>query len=467
MIVVKQVESKTLAQRAGFEAGDRLLKINGTPIGDLIDFQVASSEATLQFEVERESEVYEFEVERLPGETFGLEFDEMRLRSCNNKCVFCFLHQMPGGMRRSLYFEDDDFRLSFLHGSYVTLTNVRDADLQRIIDHGLTPQYLSVHATDPVLRDKMLGRRQSTVPILERIQLLADNGIQMHCQVVLCPGWNDGEHLERTLADLKGCYPHVKSVALVPVGLTRFREHLPDLDPVSPAQAQIYLDTTNRWGDVCLADLGERFVYAADELFLLTGKMPPAAGYYHDFPQIENGIGMVRTLIDGWHASQDQLAALSATKGRLAVVTGRLAARFIAPLIDSARDEFGLPVELVVVDNDFFGHGITVSGLLTGQDIARALKGGAWDVAVVPPNCINGDGLTLDDMTMADLAEASGLPVAVGDYDLIGTLSRCLTVTPEELSDKGKGRQLSELGFYVGRRSDTVVDEVASEVVDE
>jgi len=455
MIAVKAIDPGTLAERAGFEPGDQILQINGAPIKDLIDFQVASSEGLLQFEVERGEEVYAFDVERRPGETFGLDFEEMRLRRCNNKCVFCFLHQMPSGMRRSLYFEDDDYRLSFLHGSYVTLTNVRDADLQRMIDHGLSPQYLSVHATDPILRERLLGRREtpdgsSTVPILDRIQLLADSGIEMHCQIVLCPGWNDGAHLERTLSDLTRFYPSVRSVALVPVGLTKFRDHLPDLNPVTADLAQQYVDVAQRWGERSLGTLGERFVYAADELFLSTNNMPPAAGYYHDFPQIENGIGMVRTLLDNWQNAGAQLAIKS--KRRVALVTGRLAERFIAPLVDEARKEHGLQVDLIPVDNDFFGHGITVSGLLTGQDIARSLKAGTWDLAVVPPNCINGDGVTLDDMTISDLSTASGLPVTVGDYDLATTLTSCLTAPTEELADRGHGRQLSELGFFVGRR---------------
>ena len=456
MIAVKQIEPGTLADRAGFEPGDQILQVNGATIKDLIDFQVASSEGLLNFEVQRGDEVYELDVERRSGETIGLDFEEMRLRRCNNKCVFCFLHQMPGGMRRSLYFEDDDYRLSFLHGSYVTLTNVRDADLQRMIDHGLSPQYLSVHATDPVLREQLLGRRQtgdgtSTVPIIDRIRLLADHGIEMHCQVVVCPGLNDGVHLERTLTDLTEFFPAVRSVALVPVGLTKFRDHLPDLDSVTPALAQAYVEVAERWGIQSLATLGERFVYAADEMFLLTQQMPPSADYYHDFPQIENGIGMVRTLLDSWHEQQDRLATLRSTR-HVALVTGRLAAGFIEPLIEGAREQHALPVDLVTVDNDFFGHGITVSGLLTGIDIAGALRDGPWDLALVPPNCINGDGVTLDDMTLSQLSGAAGLPVAVGGYDLMESLIRGLTASTDELADRGQARQLSELGFYVGRR---------------
>ena len=340
MISVKTVETGTLADRAGFEPGDRILSINGEDIDDLIDFQVHSSDEVLDFEIERRDEVYEVQVQRQADETLGFAFEEMRLRQCNNKCVFCFLHQMPKGLRRSLYFEDDDYRLSFLHGSYVTLTNLKDADLQRIIDQRLSPQYISVHATDPHVRQQLLGRKKATVPILERIELLASHDIEMHAQIVLCPGLNDGIHLERTVTELAALYPAVRSAALVPVGLTRFRDHLPDLQPVTESLAQGYVTAIAAWGDEFTDATGERFVYAADELFLLCDRHPPEAGYYDAFPQIENGIGMVRTFLDTWARRRDEVVAVatsSSCERRIAVVTGRLAGRFCQQSSPSSR----------------------------------------------------------------------------------------------------------------------------------
>ena len=264
--------------RSGLLPGDRVVSINGSETADILDFQVQSAEENLCFEIEREGELYEVEIERSFGESFGIEFEDLRLRSCNNKCVFCFIHQMPSGLRKSLYFEDDDFRLSFLHGSYVTLTNVKERDIARIVDQGLTPQYISVHATEAEVRLKMLGRKKATVDIIERIKTLAEGGIEMHTQVVVCPGWNDGVHLERTVADLRSFYPAVRSVALVPVGLTRFRDDLPDLTPVTPPIAQSYLKQIDKWGQQFRDELGECFVYGADELFLISNReLPPAS----------------------------------------------------------------------------------------------------------------------------------------------------------------------------------------------
>ena len=458
MISVRDIEGSSLAARAGFRRGDRILAVNGEEIRDLIDFQVHSADSQLLFEVEREGEIYAVEIDRVHGENMGIHFEEMRLRRCNNKCVFCFLHQMPKGLRRSLYFEDDDYRLSFLHGSYVTLTNMREKDLQRIIEQRLSPQFISVHATDPSLRQQMLGRRQPTVPILDRIRLLAGHRIEMHAQVVICPGINDGSHLERTVRDLAEFYPDVRSLALVPVGLTRFRSHLPSLRSVTPELAVDYLEAAESWGSRFVEELGERFIYAADELFLLAGRPPPQAGDYDSFPQIENGIGMVRTFLDRWERGKRNLgglANLSAGRGtsvRMALVTGTLAARFLAPVVDELR-ELALPkAALVPVENDFFGTGITVSGLLTGKDIIAALKGSPHDLAVLPPNCINGDGLTIDEMTVADLQTAAGIPVSVGEYDLARGLGNLLGEGGIRASvrSRGDGRQLSELGFFVG-----------------
>ena len=445
MITIKEIEPGTLGARAGLACGDRILKINGASIDDLIDFQVNSSAETLTIEVERAEEVYEFEIERAHGESFGLTFEEMRLRRCNNKCVFCFLHQMPGGMRRSLYFEDDDYRLSFLHGSYVTLTNIADKDLERIVEQGLSPQYISVHATDPELRQQMLGRQKPTPPILSRIAWLAAHGIEMHVQVVLCPDWNDGEALDRTISDLGRHYPAVRSVALVPVGLTRFRSHLSELKPVDDQRAREYLEQAENWGERCRRDKGERFVYAADELFVRCRGTVPDAGYYSDFPQLENGIGMVRSFLDSWEAGRELLPGSILPQRHVAIVTGQLARVFLAPLVAQTARIDGLQLDLVAVDNDYFGHGISVTGLLTGADIGARLKGGPWDLALLPPNCVNGDGVTLDDLTVAELQRRCGLPITVGDYDLAASLSRCLTDGETRLH--GQGRQLSELGF--------------------
>ena len=450
MVVVKQIEPDSLGARAGFCIGDRILRINGEAVRDLIDVQVNSAEEVICVEIERDKELYEAEIERQSGESLGLVFEDMRLRSCNNKCVFCFIHQMPKGMRRSLYFEDDDFRLSFLHGSYVTLTNVRESDIDRIIEQGLTPQYISVHATDPELRQIMLGRTKATVDINERLGKLAANGIEMHTQVVLCPGWNDGPHLERTVTDLAAYYPAVRSVALVPVGLTDHRAKLVQLDPVTPAKAAEYAATAEAWGSQFKARFGERFVYAADEIFLLTGRPVPEALYYDAFPQLENGIGMVRSFLDTWAEASKRLPARTAEAMRIGLLTGRLAERILAPLVARLNAIENVQIDLLPVDNDFFGHGITVSGLLTGRDMAARVRDGIQrDLVLLPPNCVNGEGLTLDDMTVPQLAEAIGVPLAVGGYDLIESLERVWT--DQNVKVQGEGRQLTELGYYIGR----------------
>ena len=453
MVTVKEIEPGSLGDRSGFCVGDRILRINGEDVRDLIDFQASSADEALQIEVERGDELYEAEIEREAGEIFGLVFEDLRLRSCNNKCVFCFIHQMPKGMRRSLYFEDDDFRLSFLHGSYVTLTNVHEKDIDRIIEQGLTPQYISVHATAPELRQVLLGRNKETVDINKRLAKLAKNGIEMHTQVVVCPGLNDGEHLEQTVADLAVFYPAVRSVALVPVGLTDHREKLATLKPVTPEIALGYVAFAEDRGADFKRRFGERFVYAADELFILTGRDPPQTSYYDAFPQLENGIGMVRSFLNTWSAKLGNLPVGIRNFSRIGLVTGRLVARVLDPLVHRLNEIENLQVDLLVVDNDFFGRGITVSGLLTGRDIGTRIQDGTKrDLIFLPPNCINGDGLTLDDMTVPQLEEIVGTPLSVGDYDLIGSIEgywadQCISV-------QGEGRQLNELGYYIGRKND-------------
>jgi len=448
MIVIKEIEPNSLGHKAGFQSGDGIRSINGQQIRDLIDFQVHSAEEALCIEVEREREVYEVDLARTAGENFGLSFEDLKLRRCNNKCVFCFIHQMPDGMRSSLYFEDDDYRLSFLHGSYVTLTNIKDKDIDRIIEQRLSPQYISVHATDPTVRQLMLGRRLP-VDILERIERLAANQIEMHAQVVICPGWNDGEHLQRTVSDLCRFYPALRSVALVPVGLTKFRSNLPQLEKVTVEKAREYIAQVRVWGQEFQQELGERVVYAADELFLLNGEYPPEASYYDAFPQMENGIGMVRSFLDTWEKEKGQLGNKIPGGFHLGLVTGKLGQIFMKPIVAELNEIEGLQVDLIALQNDFFGSNITVSGLLSGKDISKYLKNGPWDRVCLPPNCINGEGITLDDMTVDQLQEEAGVALTVGDYDLASCLQRIFSGSVNRL--EGRGRQLSELGYYVGR----------------
>jgi putative radical SAM enzyme (TIGR03279 family) len=444
LIQVSEVERNSVGEEAGFSAGDRIRAINGNPIGDLIDFRVHSADAELTIEVERDDELYEVDVLREPGVSMGLTFDEMRLRRCNNKCVFCFIHQMPEGMRPSLYFEDDDYRLSFLHGSYVTLTNIKESDLQRIAEYHLSPQYISVHATNPQLRQRMLGRKLP-VDILERIRFLAEHDIEMHAQVVVCPGWNDGDHLEQTVSDLSRFYPSIRSIAIVPVGLTKFRDGLPDLDPVTPELARRYVELTFAWGEQYRETLGERLVYGADELFLTSETPLPAAEYYDAFPQLENGIGMTRSFIDQFANRRSALPRRFQTSTRIALVTGVLAARFMPTIVGELNRIEGLNVELVTVENGHFGSDITVSGLLTGVDIVDRLRNGTWDHVLLPPNCVNGDGLTLDDLTIAEMSDSAHLVLSVGSYDIAGAVESLLR--PQRVQLEGEGRQLNELGF--------------------
>lgn len=452
MIVIKELIPGELGARSGLLPGDRVVSINGSETADILDFQVQSAEEDLCFEIEREGELYEVEIERSFGESFGIEFEDLRLRSCNNKCVFCFIHQMPSGLRKSLYFEDDDFRLSFLHGSYVTLTNVKERDIARIVDQGLTPQYISVHATEAEVRLKMLGRKKATVDIIDRIKTLADGGIEMHTQVVVCPGWNDGVHLERTVADLRSFYPAVRSVALVPVGLTRFRDDLPDLTPVTPQISQSYLKLIDEWGQRFRDELGECFVYGADELFLISNRELPPASYYDAFPQLENGIGMVRSFLDTWDTEKRRIKDLSNSGVRFAIVTGELAARFMEPIVAELNDFDGIIADLIVVQNAFFGGGISVSGLLAGQDICQSIEKQActYDGVLLPPNCVNGEGVTLDDMTVLQMSEQVAMPILVGEYDIANSI--CSFLQEKQGAHRGQGRQLSELGYYVGKQ---------------
>src|SRR5881398_2352235 len=300
-VVVARIRPRTAAAAAGLTRGDRVLAINGHRLRDAIDFQFHAGEPELELRVERDGTLLTLPLERR-GADLGVELEPPRageIATCANKCVFCFIHQLPKGMRKSLYVKDDDFRLSFLHGNYITLTDLEEAELTRIVEQRLSPLYVSVHATDPALRWELLGRPRASAEILPRLERLAKAGIRMHAQVVLCPGLNDGAHLERTVRELAPLHPHVATTAVVPVGLTRHRERLPALRTLTDQEAQALVGTVTAWQSEFSARLGSRFVFLGDEVYLQAGATLPEADAYEGFAVAEDGIGLVRRFEDG------------------------------------------------------------------------------------------------------------------------------------------------------------------------
>ena len=427
MGVMVQVARGSLAERLGMISGDCVVSINGARIRDEIDYRFHASDALLRIRLRRNGQSLMLEAEKEPDEDLGLVFKPLQLRRCRNHCIFCFAHQLPKRMRRRLYFKDDDYRLSFLKGAYVTLTNLSEEDLSRIIRQRLHPLYISVHATEPDLRGRMLGKDQD-FDVLVPISRLAEAGMEMHTQVVLCPGINDGHHLERTVRDLSRFFPQVRSVAVVPVGLTRYRDHLTALIPVDAGKARMYLAIAERWQRAFERTLGTPFVYLSDEFYLLAGEDPPPYEHYAEFPQIENGVGMVRSFLDEYDLNKSKLPRRISPERRIVLVTGKLAARFMGDMVRDLNEIEGLTADLISVENRFFGERITVSGLLTGRDIGRALGyDSPWDAAFLPPNCLNDEGVFLDDVKVEEIESDLRGKVLVSDYNMVSSIRAFLS----------------------------------------
>jgi putative radical SAM enzyme (TIGR03279 family) len=412
-VVVAAVRARTPAAEAGLRIGDRILSVNGQAIRDAIDFQFHGADERLAVTVERDGVPRALRLVCGAGPV-GVELEAPRpgeIATCANKCVFCFIHQLPKGMRKSLYVKDDDFRLSFLHGNYITLTDLSEDELRRIEEQRLSPLYVSVHATDPAVRWELLGRPRASAGILPRLERLAKAGIRMHAQIVLCPGWNDGAQLARTVHELAPLHPHVATTAIVPVGLTAHRERLPSLRTLTDAEARALVDTVHGWQAELLTRLGSRFVFLGDEVYLQAGAPLPEADAYEDFLIAEDGIGLVRRFEDAFtRAGRRRRGGASA---RVTVVSGTLYAPRLARLVDALP---GSRAVVVAVPNRHFGGSVSVAGLLTGGDIQRHLAGlpELGDAVLVPAVVVrDGDGVFLDDVTPSDLARTLGVPVQV------------------------------------------------------
>ncbi len=418
--IITSVDRHSPAERAGIAAGEQLLTINGHEIIDVLDYRFYGYDTDCRLELREPSGAVRTVSLRKPeGRDLGLNFDTVLMddmRSCANHCIFCFVDQMPPGMRKTLYFKDDDARLSFLQGNYITLTNLTDREAQRIIDLRISPINVSVHTTDPQLHCTMLGNKNA-LRSLDYIRAFCKAGIVMNGQIVVCPGWNDGDQLRRTLRDLTEM--QFSSCSLVPVGITKYRQGLAKLRPVDAATAAEIIDIADEYGRENLRRFGTRRFFCADELYLRAGRPLPQAEYYEGYRQLENGVGLMRSLEDDFLAG---LATVDvpARFSPFTIATGTAAAPFLQGLVQRAQADYpGLRGQVIAVENDFFGHTIDVAGLLTGQDISAQLRGrDLGDRVLIPIHMMrHGETVFLDDYTVERLSRELGVPVQVVDED--------------------------------------------------
>lgn len=419
MVRVSRVLPGSICEEMGVVVGTELLTVNGRELADFLDWEFLTADEELIIEARLpDGEAVIYEVERPEGEGLGVELAPPTIRRCANRCEFCFIEGLPKGLRKSLYVRDDDYRLSFAYGNFATLSNVKERDIQRILEYRLSPLYVSVHAT-PWEARKVLLNNPRVPNIVEQLTRLAEGGIQFHGQMVIVPNLNDGDVLEQSLTDLWNLGDAVLSVALVPVGVTQF-SHLYDGKPMDPENSGRILEAVERWEARALADRGDRWVYGSDELYLLAGRPLPDAEHYGDFSQIENGVGAVTSLRQRVYAGLAELPRLDGRK--IGIVTGVSMAPLMPELLDAIAERTGAQFSLIVMENSLFGPTTTTAGLLVGADIRRALADrGDLDLALIPAETINDDGLFLDEERFIALRETLPMPV-YPSYDFIDVL---------------------------------------------
>ena len=416
--IVKSIEPGSIAEEMGIEPGDKLISINDNEIEDVFDYHYYVNDEELVLLIEKpDGEEWELEIEKDYEEDLGITFEQGLMdeyRSCRNKCIFCFIDQMPKGMRETLYFKDDDSRLSFLQGNYITLTNMSDHDIDRIIKYHLEPINISFHTTNPELRCKMLHNRFAG-DALKKVDKLYEAGIQMNGQIVLCKGINDGEELERSIAELSQYLPYLQSVSVVPVGLTKYREGLHPLEPFTKADALEVLKVIEEWQDKLYKEHGMHFIHAGDEWYILAEKEMPEEERYDGYLQLENGVGMLRLLENEFDETYQELTG-DERHVEVSLATGALAYPYLKKLIDKLSTKYpNVTAHLYKIRNDFFGEKITVSGLITGQDLIAQLKGKPLgERLLLPCNMLrSGEEVFLDDVSISDVKETLQVQVDI------------------------------------------------------
>lgn len=408
--IIRSVEDGSIAWELGVEPGDCLISINDKEIEDVFDYHYLVNDEELVLLIEKpDGEEWELEIEKDYEEDLGIEFEQGLMdeyRSCRNKCMFCFIDQMPKGMRETLYFKDDDSRLSFLQGNYITLTNMSDHDIERIVQYHLEPINISFHTTNPELRCKMLHNRFAG-EALKKVQKLYEGGITMNGQIVLCKGINDGEELERSIRDMTAYLPHLQSVSVVPVGLTKFRDGLYPLEPFTKEEAREVLAIIHRWQNKIYEEYGTHFIHAGDEWYILAGEEMPEEERYDGYLQLENGVGTTRLLQNEFQEAFERISG-DDRETEISLATGKLAYPYLKDMIGTLQTKYPhVTVHLYEIRNDFFGELITVAGLITGQDLKAQLAGKPLGSRLLLPCCMlrNGEEVFLDDVTLEELKE--------------------------------------------------------------
>lgn len=420
--IVNSVTPGSIAEEMEIEVGDELVSINNQSIVDVFDYQYLLNDEFLTVLIRKpNNEEWELEIEKEENEDLGIEFKDSLMddyKSCRNKCIFCFIDQMPSGMRETLYFKDDDARLSFLQGNYITLTNMSDEDIDRIIFYHLSPINISVHTTNMELRKSMLKNRFAD-KLLERVEKLHQAGITMNGQIVLCKGINDGEELERSIHDLSKFLPHMQSVSVVPVGLTKFREGLTQLEKFNQEDAIRVIETITKWQNILYEHYKTRMIYASDEWYLLAGMDIPTEERYENYMQIENGVGMIRSLKEEVYRYIRSLQGDNRKK-RISLATGVLATSTIKELVGEVTKLFpNIEANVYTIQNNYFGKDITVAGLLTGTDIIEQLKNKDLGEYLILPHVLlrSGEKVLLDDLKLSDLERTLQIKIRIVQSD--------------------------------------------------